>query len=322
VQIARLAVLIGLLSAILLPALVEAGRDSVGDSSSEARSLETPAAFGGDPPKYTLLEQQPESAPRPRLRSWELEAIRVVGERQSPLQEEERVGSYGQPRWTTSRRFPTTRVYVIPEGKIEVEAWSRNTFNRDRDGSVDNRFLQELEVGLPHRFQIDLYFRQDWNSTETKAFLGSQFEVRWALADWNKIPGNPTLYLEYLLLDKRPDRLEPKLLFGGEITTGWHWGLNLVGEFELSGHPKEHEYQVTTAVSRTIVDSKFSLGVETILELTDTSGHRGEFNRSLVIGPSLQWRPLKPLTINLAPLFGVTGESPRAQIWLNVGWEF
>src|SRR5262245_17120649 len=66
---------------------------------------------------------QPESGRR--LRSWELPPVTVVGESPSSLREEERIGPYGQPRWTAARRFPTTRVYVIPEGKVEVEGWAR-----------------------------------------------------------------------------------------------------------------------------------------------------------------------------------------------------
>ena len=35
--------------------------------------------------------------------------------------ETERVGAYGQPEWTTRRRFARTRVYVLPEGQLEFE---------------------------------------------------------------------------------------------------------------------------------------------------------------------------------------------------------
>src|SRR6266436_9927032 len=65
---------------------------------------------------------QPQAQPE-HLRSFELPAVTVVGEKPSDLREEDRVGSYGQPRWTATRRFPNTRVYVVPEGKIEGELW-------------------------------------------------------------------------------------------------------------------------------------------------------------------------------------------------------
>ncbi len=254
----------------------------------------------------------------PRLRSWELPPVTVVGEAPPGLREEELIGSYQQPRWTATRRFPTTRVYVIPEGKVEVELWARGTFD---DGESQWRFLQEVEIGLPGRFQLDLYLREDYSSASGSTLMGGQFEIRWAFADWGRIWGNPTLYLEYILLDSRPDKIEPKLLLGGEVCEGVHWGANIVGEFELGGD-YEFEYKLTAGLSYTVIDSTFSVGIENILTLADTESDRGNFATTFVIGPSFQWRPLAPLTINVAPLFGVTGGSPDVQLWLNVGWEF
>jgi hypothetical protein len=34
------------------------------------------------------------------------------------------------------------------------------------------------------------------------------------------------------------------------------------------------------------------------------------------------WRPVPAATVNFAPLVGVTGDSPTAQIYFNAGWEF
>jgi hypothetical protein len=263
----------------------------------------------------------PASAESPHhLRTWELPAVTVVGEAPAALKEEERVGSYAQPRWTATRRFPTTRVYVIPEGKVETEFWARGTFGRD---DVDEwRFLQELEIGLPGRFQLDLYLRQDYDTESDDTLWGGQFEVRWAFADWGKIWGNPTLYFEYITLDQRPDKIEPKLLLGGELAERWHWALNFVMEWELSGPDLEHEYQVTSALSYTLVDSKFSIGVEDIFTFVDTREDRGTFETSFVIGPDFQWHPVPPMTINVAPLIGIGHDSPEVQLWVNIGWEF
>jgi len=41
-----------------------------------------------------------------------------------------------------------------------------------------------------------------------------------------------------------------------------------------------------------------------------------------LLGPSIQYRPLPQMTINFAPLVGLTDDSPDAQIYLNLGWEF
>lgn len=253
-----------------------------------------------------------------RLRTYEMPAVNVVGE-PAPLREDELIGPYAQPRWTATRRFPTTRIYVIPEGKVELEYWYRPTF--DRDGQVPTRMLAELEVGLPFRFQLDVYLRTDQENWDSGFEFGQQIEVRWALADWGEIWGNPTLYLEWIGLDGRPDKIEPKLLLGGELTERWHWGVNLVAELETGGD-REYEYQFTGGLSYTVLDSTLSIGVENTLSLTDVQGSRGNFSTSYLIGPSLQWRPVPPMTINLAPLIGIGGGSPYAQLYLNIGWEF
>ncbi|HEV8604651.1 MAG TPA: transporter [Tepidisphaeraceae bacterium] len=261
---------------------------------------------------------QPEAPPE-RLRSFELPPVTVVAEKTSDFKEEDRIGSYAQPRWTATRRFTSTRVYVVPENKVEFEYWLRPTINKD--GSTETRSLYELELGLPHRFQLDLYLRTDQDGDTGDMLLGEQIEVRWAFADWGKLPGNPTVYFEYVMLEDRPDKIEPKLLLGGQLAPRWHWGANLVAEIELGG-PRSHEYQLTGALSYTLIDSKLSVGGESQLILTDIAGNRGNFTTEVLLGPSVQFRPLPQMTINFAPLVGLTDDSPDAQIYLNIGWEF
>ncbi|MDA1192303.1 MAG: hypothetical protein O3A46_11555 [Candidatus Poribacteria bacterium] len=67
-------------------------------------------------------EEMTQESPQHKLRSWELPAVVVAGER-SELREEDRIGTYEQPRWSASRRFGRTRVYVRPEGQFEFEYW-------------------------------------------------------------------------------------------------------------------------------------------------------------------------------------------------------
>src|SRR6185369_6872624 len=47
---------------------------------------------------------------KPRLRSYEMPPVIVTGENPDGLVSEDRIGSYEQPRWTATRRFPNTRV--------------------------------------------------------------------------------------------------------------------------------------------------------------------------------------------------------------------
>lgn len=283
-----------------------------GEVTGDAPGSPQPSAVAAPSPS---LNAAPETG---RQRSFELPPVTVVAQKGSDLREEDRVGTYGQPRWTATRRFPGTRVYVIPDNQVEVEFWTRPTFNRD--GSTSIRNLYEIEIGLPHRFQLDLYYRSDQDGSENYR-NGAQLEVRWALADWGKIWGNPTIYVEYAPLEDAPDKVEARLLLGDELAPRWHWGVNLNGEFETSGE-REHEYQVSGGLSYTVIDEKFSVGIEGKALFTDVKGDRGNFTAVYLLGPSLQWRPLPQLTINLAPLAGLGPNSPDAEVTLNAGWEF
>jgi hypothetical protein len=282
---------------------------------SPVYGVDTRLSFGPPP---AAEDAQPRDAGR--VPAYRLPAITVEGEPPIELRDEELVGTYRQPRWTTTRLVPSTRIYVIPEGAVDVEYWYRPTFTRDN--KVETRMLWEVEIGLPHRFQVDLYFRTDQDDAGSKMLTGEQFEVRWALADWGKIWGNPTLYFEYINLDKRPGKIEPKLLLGGEIAEGWHWGMNFVAELEIDGEELEHEYEFTSAISHTVIDGVFSAGVEFKFSLIDVKGDRGHYETPFLVGPTMQWRPCPQMFVNLEGLAGVGGESPRGQITLNVGWEF
>lgn len=272
-----------------------------------------------DLPNPFYLQANPTPPPPPqRLRTYELPPVRVVGQAPSELREEDRVGSYAQPRWTATRRFPNTRVYVIPEGKIEAELWFIPRFLKS--GETNGRYLAEIEYGLPNRFQIDVYYRLDINEAGDGQ-NGAQFELRWALADWGKIPLNPTLYAEYIAHEDDPDGIEFKLLLGDELAPRWHYGINLVAELETGGG-REYTYEIDAGISYTILDEKFSVGAEVKTEFITTKGSRGDRETSVLVGPSMQWRPVPRMSINFAPLFGVTQDAATARVYLNIGWEF
>jgi hypothetical protein len=257
---------------------------------------------------------------QPRWRSWEIPATVITGEPVSPLREEDRIGSYGQPRWTATRRFPSTRVYVIPEGQFGLEYWSRVQIPRHGATTVETQY--EMELGLPHRFQLDLYWVNaktgdtgDLDITEQKT------ELRYALADWGVIPANPTLYVEYVSVSGGDDVIESKILLGDEITTGWHWGSNLVWEREIGGE-LTNTYELTGGISKTLQDERLSLGAEMKIEYEDVHGNRGDFQEGYEIGPSLQWRPFPAAHLDFAPLIGIGDESRAADIYFVLGWEF
>ncbi len=237
------------------------------------------------------------------------------------LREEERISAYRQPRWTAHRRFPTTRIYVRPEGFFEMEWWIRPEVPRRR-GPVETLTQLEAEIGLGHRLQLDLYL--DFKKVGHKddfTLAGQRVELRYALADWDEIPLNPTLYAEYAAKAGGPDVIELKLLLGGEIAPRWHWGTNLVFERELSGD-LANEFQVTGGLSYTVVDTLFSVGAEVKASLANTRDDRDDLTENVRLGPSIQWRPHPASHIDVALLFGAGGNSNALEPFIVIGWEF
>lgn len=308
--------LIGVI-ALVLPTLA-AAQDTV-QPGEDARKGAAQAEQAGDPiePYYNAFD-----APT---------TLVVVGKRL--LKEEEPIGDYKQPRWTARRRFPTTRVYVRPEGQFAFEYWLRATSDLGHFSRADAkkyRSIYEFELGLGHRLQLDLYLVYEQKGHEAIELHKESIELRYALADWGEIWGNPTLYVEYGRHGGEDQFLEGKILLGGELLAGLHGGLNLVLESLLSG-AETHEYKLTAGISKTIVDTKFSIGAEAEIEYVDEKGSRFDFlEKKYIAGPSISWQPQKSMHILLTPLFGVAQEktddgeesTPIWENWLVVGWSY
>ena len=228
------------------------------------------------------------------------------------------MGPYQQPEWTTERRFPTTRVYLQePPLEMGVEQWDRI---RDfKDGTVEHRFSEEFELGLPHRFQLDVY--ETWkiephNTHQDEASV----EIRYAFADWGRIPMNPTLYAEYTFGTADPDALEVKLLLGDEIGPAWHYGINAICEQGLWGSCAT-ELALSAALGWTVIDRKLGVGVEGKYSNETEKGSRGDPETSFLLGPSVQWRITPRTHFDLVPLFGLTDDSPRMECWAVLGFD-
>lgn len=239
----------------------------------------------------------------------------------SPLQEEQSVGAYNQPEWTTERRFPTTRVYLQqPPYSVGVEQWVRSKYYEGKRGK--HRIQEEVEIGLPHRFQVDLYENMEMNEHGTLYHDNVALEIRYALADWGRIPMNPTVYAEYKLKDEADDVVEAKLLLGDELARAWHWGVNLVYEGDVGGEERVREYAASAALSRTLVDRRLSLGAETLFTTESVDGARGEPENSLNAGPSLQWRPTHCSHVDLVAMPGLTDDAPDLLTYVVLGVDF
>jgi hypothetical protein len=158
--------------------------------------------------------------------------------------------------------------------------------------------------------------------TDGPTQVGQSIELRYALAEWNRIWGNPTFYVEWSRLEDESDAIEVKLLLGGEIAPRWHWGVNLSDELSTGGD-RANEIEITAGVSYTLADSRFSLGLETECGVVDTKDHRGTYDEKFFfLGPSMQFRPTEQFHIDFAPLVGLTGDSPAFRAYLVIGYEF
>jgi hypothetical protein len=237
------------------------------------------------------------------------------------LKEETPVGPYQQPDWTTQRRFATTRVYLQQQPWcVGVEQWVKAQWPRKEGPNF--LFQEEVEIGLPHRFQFDLYENWARYSGGIVQHDSVSTELRYALADWGKILGNPTLYAEWTFSNHAigADKYEVKLLLGDEITPRWHWGFNAVFEQEV-GQSRTREYQASAAISYTLIDQKLSAGLELKVE---SEAPQDDHPKPVEVdlGPSIQWRPTHNSHLDVVPLVGLSSDSPHVELWIVFGFDF
>jgi hypothetical protein len=189
------------------------------------------------------------------------------------------------------------------------------------DAGVQGRyaFREEVEIGLPYRFQLDFY--QNWDIENSDAFYkGSSVELRYALANWGKIPLNPTLYGEWNFNDRSPDIWELKLLLGDTFCHRWNWASNFTYENETGGE-REREVQISQALTYALIDRTLNVGVEALWEYK-TAAASDEADYEFLIGPTVNVRPTRNSFVTVAPLFGTTEDSPDAEIFVVAGFQF
>ena len=236
--------------------------------------------------------------------TWDLPVIEVSDV--PMLREEEKIGPYKQPRWTARRLFTSTRIYVRPAGQANFEWWYTPKFDsEDFSASVFNA-QYEMEFGLGHGLQLDLYAVTEQNGMEGPLVLSEEkIELRYALADWGEIWGNPTLYVEYVNVNQGSPKLEGKLLLGGTLAERWHGGANLVFERELRGQARENEWALTGGISYVVLDAIFSAGLESKIEMVDVAESRFDFGKyEVLLGPSMRWFPVPAAHIDVVWFVG------------------
>ena len=123
------------------------------------------------------------------------------------------------PQFSRSRFSNAVNAYVLPPWAFFFgELFEGQGF---RHGPPDYLFTQEIEMGLPYRFNVAA-------EAQFERFNGGggaqtvSLEARWALADWNKIPLNPTIFAEYKfgVGTIRHEEVPPPMGAGGEERGG------------------------------------------------------------------------------------------------------
>jgi hypothetical protein len=240
----------------------------------------------------------------------------LVTAEKRPLQT--RVGEYNQPLWSTIRMFPSTRVYVMnPPGTGMYEKWF--DIRDRRNGPAQVRMRDEFTFGLGKRLQVDLYSHTVYDGEagdKQFAWRGFSWEVRYALADWGKIWGNPTLYFEHKLLNGNMG-IEPKLLLGDNLGTNGIWGLNLIYEGNLAPtrEGQEREYAGTASYGY-ILNNDLTIGASTMYRNNDGN------STELYLGPLLQYRFNGRTYLSVEVMPGLTQESKSSRSTVILAWRF
>lgn len=175
--------------------------------------------------------------------------------------EEEEVpipSAYGAPTAFSQSRFaPLTNAYVLPPGEIYSSVIYEDDVVHYR--KPDNHWTEECEIGLPYRINVAM-------ETDIQRYDGDgqastfSIEGRYAFADWDKIPLNPTFFTEFKVgigdilhdegaptpgkkfgphgFDKSqeiPDAYEMRLVLSEEFFKRIEWALNAFLENEIGG---------------------------------------------------------------------------------------
>jgi hypothetical protein len=246
---------------------------------------------------------------------------------------EEQIGPYGQPRWSARGRFSSnTEVYVLPPFTFYVDLDYEGSFAKE--GGIGHRFKQEFELGLPYRFQIA--YENNVEVQDNRAQVTAQtIEARYALADWGKIPLNPTIFAEYNFGigdeeaedggegegdqevgsgSELPDSFEVRLLLAEQFLRKFQWALNVFYEQETGGE-EEQELGFSQAVSYAVQGEVLKAGIEMQFLRRTEEDPGGDAEYEFDLGPGFTAKPSRRTRLDLAMLFGTTPDSPAVKVF-------
>src|SRR5947207_11553686 len=251
--------------------------------------------------------------------------------------------AYGAPPGISRSRFSNlTTAYVLPPWTFFFgEIYEGDAF---RHGPPDHLFTQELEMGLPYRFGVAA-------ETQFERFNGgggpsaASIEARYALADWNKIPLNPTLFAEFKFgtgpirheegmppagaggeeeengPPQKPDAYEIRLLLAQDFGERFEWAMNWFLENEIEGdRGREWGFAQSALAPVLLPDERLKVGVEMQYKNFTMKDTRGDPQNIFVVGPTVAWKPTRNTRIDISPLFGCTNDSPHVQVFGVFSW--
>jgi len=261
---------------------------------------------------------------------------------------EEAPSAYGAPPGLSRSRFSNVvNAYVLPPWAFFFgELYEGQGF---RHGPPDHLFTQEIEMGLPWRINVAA-------EAQAERFNGGggaqtvSLEARWALADWNKIPLNPTLFAEYKFgvgtirheevppppggggeeeeeeeggPPKVPDAYEVRLLLAQEFFGRVEWAMNWFFEKENTGdRGREWGFSQAALTPILLPNERLKVGIEMQYRNVTTKDTRGDPVNSFVIGPTVAWKPSSHTRLDISPLFGCTHDAPIADVFVAFSWLF
>ncbi len=253
------------------------------------------------------------------------------------------IGSaYGATGGFSRTRFaPLTTAYVLPPWTFYVgEIYEGDAF---RHGPPDHLFTEEVEMGLPYRFGVAV-------ETSFERFNGgggpstASIEGRYALADWGKIPLNPTIFVEYKFgvgpirreeippppgggeeeesgPPQRPDAYELRLLLAQEFGGRFEWAWNGFFEKENTGdRGREWGFAQSVVTPILLPHEQLKVGVEMAYKNFTVKDTRGDPTHSFVIGPTAALRTTHNTRLDVSTLFGCTDDSPNVQVFAVFSW--
>ena len=179
--------------------------------------------------------------------------------------------AYGAPTSFSQSRFsPLTNAYVLPPGAVYASLIYEDDVVHFRP--PDHHWTQEVEIGLPYRINVAFENNIQHFDGDTQDATFS-VEARYAFANWDKIPLNPTIFAEYkfglgnILHDEGaptpahkfgpggfdkgediPDAYEFRLLLSEDFFDKIEWALNTFFEQELAPGDRGREWGIAQSV--------------------------------------------------------------------------